>query len=197
MNWHRFRQSLYISPYPSLTKYIAHYVIDLIIVFVLILWIYKPSKCCTRIPRDSIIALVCCVCIIEDAINDTSLSQSETSIQNGTKNYNKICYDKVIAGVGKEAENGDIFDLNTPNTNSERMLNTQYGIDDEIHDDITKLSIIQSQTATLTKSMDNQYINNKLVDESVISSNTLSVIQKFTTIQSANTVITGKKLIDL
>eukprot|EP00483_Globobulimina_turgida_P005848 UN05858 len=69
-DWTDFTEPLYISPYPNLYAYIAHYLVDVLIGFVLIVWIHVPSKCCRRIRRDSIIALVCCGCCIVDDMDD-------------------------------------------------------------------------------------------------------------------------------
>ena len=94
MNWGKFNQSLYVSPYQTVEGYLAHYVIDSIITIVLILWIYKTSHWCSRIQRDSIIALVCCVCIVEDPYSSAVRSNTSTMSAPDVNNYNKMTCDK-------------------------------------------------------------------------------------------------------
>eukprot|EP01084_Bolivina_argentea_P056883 104022_1 len=78
-DWTNFDQPLFISPYPNIYSYIAHYTVDVQIIIVLIVWVYIPTKMCKNIRRDSIIALVCCVCCIIDNGDFDSPTKSNSS----------------------------------------------------------------------------------------------------------------------
>merc|ERR1712113_1173597 len=94
-DWHSFDESLSISPYPTLYNYVCHYFIDAMVLFVLIVWLYSPSKCCTHIQMNSLIAHLCCVCCLVEEIENEGINRQIYFVDHDhefrVKDYRKMC----------------------------------------------------------------------------------------------------------
>merc|ERR1712154_239243 len=129
-DWHSFDESLYISPYPTLYNYVCHYFIDVMVLFVLIVWLYSPSKCCTHIQMDSLIAHLCCVCCLVEEMENEGINNQIYFVDHDhefrVKDYRKMCD------------------------------SSKYNLDscsEPVHDEITKLSTQQTRKITRTHSV--------------------------------------------